>query len=122
MYGSATTIHILKCNHYKSTLRAQFYSYMGLYGLALDGFFKDDSQLKDACLESAEQCYHACGPVDKSTYAASVKRTKTHLETAICTANVTEEFQTWKQRPSKNAMFRPTLNYMHNRVFAPYSC
>ena len=43
----------------------------------------------------------------------SVKRTKTHLETAICTANVTDEFPTWKQRRSKNAMFRATLNYMH---------
>ena len=42
-----------------------------------------------------------------------MKRTKTHIETAICTANVTEEFQTWKQRRSKNAMFRATLNYMH---------
>ena len=42
-----------------------------------------------------------------------MKRTKTHLETAICTANVTEEFQSWKQRRSKNAMCRATLNYMH---------
>ena len=43
-----------------------------------------------------------------------MKRTNnTHLETAICTANVTEEFQTWKQRRSKNAMFKATLNYMH---------
>ena len=42
-----------------------------------------------------------------------MKRTSTHLETAICTANVTEELQTWKQRRSKNAMFMATLNYMH---------
>ena len=42
-----------------------------------------------------------------------MKRTYTYLETAICTANVTEEFQTWKQRRYKNAMFRATLNYMH---------
>ena len=28
---------------------------MALYELALDGFFKDDSQLKDACLETAEE-------------------------------------------------------------------
>ena len=42
-----------------------------------------------------------------------MKRTNTHLETAICTANAMEEFQTWKQRRSKNAMFRSTLNYMH---------
>ena len=55
MYGSATTRQILKCNHYKRTLRAHIYSYMALCELALDGFFKDDSQLKDACLETAEE-------------------------------------------------------------------
>ena len=51
--------------------------------------------------------------MDKSTKAASVKKANTSLETAMCTANVMEEFQTWKQRRSKNAMFRATLNYMH---------
>ena len=51
--------------------------------------------------------------MDKSTKAASVKQASTRLETAICTANVMEEFQTWKQRRSKDAMFRATLNYMH---------
>ena len=55
MYGSATTIQILKCNHYKSTLRAHIYSYMALYELALDGFFKDDSRLQDACIETSEE-------------------------------------------------------------------
>ena len=67
MYGSATTRQILKCNQYKRTLRAHIYSYMALCELALDGFFEEDSQLKDACLETAEELYHACGPVDKST-------------------------------------------------------
>ena len=51
--------------------------------------------------------------MDRSTKAASVKQASTRLETAICTANVMEEFQTWKQRRSKDAMFRATLNYMH---------
>ena len=55
MCGSATTRQILKCNHYKRTLRAHIYSYMALYALALDGFFNNDSQLKDACLETAEE-------------------------------------------------------------------
>ena len=55
MYGSATTRQIIKCNHYKRTLRAYIYSYLALYELAVDGFFKDDSQLKDACLETAEE-------------------------------------------------------------------
>ena len=54
VYGSATTKQIPKCNHYKRTLRAYIYSYMALYELALDEFFKEYHQLKDACLETAE--------------------------------------------------------------------
>ena len=42
-----------------------------------------------------------------------MKKANARLETAMCTANVMEEFQVWKQRLSKNAMFRATLNYMH---------
>ena len=65
---------------------------------------------KGFCLEPAEELYHACGRVDKSTNAESVKKANIRLDTAICTANVMEEFQTWKQRRSKNAMCRATLN------------
>ena len=113
VYGSATTRQILKCNHYKRTLCAHIYSYMALYELALCEFFKEYPQLKDVCLEPTEQLDHACGQVDKSTKAASAKKANIRLETAMCTANVMDEFQTWKQRRSKNAMFRATLNYMH---------
>ena len=113
VYGSATTRQIIMCNHYKRTLRAHIYSYMALYEFALDEFFKEYPQLKNACQETAEELDHACGQVHKSTKAASVKQASTRLETAICTANVMEEFQTWKQRLSKDAMFRATLNFMH---------
>ena len=54
VYGSATTIQILKCNHYKRTLRAHIYSYMALYELAQDEFSKEYPQLKNACQETAE--------------------------------------------------------------------
>ena len=54
VYGSATTIHILKCNHYKRTLRAHLYSYLALYELALGEFIKEYPHLKDACLDPAE--------------------------------------------------------------------
>ena len=113
VYGSATTRQILKCNHYKRTLRAHIYSSLTLYELALGVFFKEYSHLKDACLEPAEQLYHACGQVDKSTKPASVKNANIRHETAMCTANVMGEFQTWKQKRSKNAMFMATLNYMY---------
>ena len=96
MYGSATSRQIIKCNHYKRTLRAHIYSYTALYELALGEFFN-----------------HACGQVDKSTEEASVKHANTRLETAICTANVMDEFRTWKRRRSKNAMVTATLHYMH---------
>ena len=86
---------------------------MALYELALDEFFEKYPQLKNACQETAEELDHACGQVDNSTKAASVKQANTRLEIAICTAKVMEEFQTWKQRRSKDAMFRATLNYMH---------
>ena len=72
--------------------------------------FQEYPQLKDACLEPAEELDHACGQVNKSTKAAYLKKANIRVETAICTANVIEEFQTWKQRRSKNAMFRATLN------------
>ena len=96
VYGSATTRQILKCNHYKRTLRAHIYSYMALYELALDGLFNEYPQVKDACLETAEELGHACGQVDKSTKGASVKKANTRLETAICSTNAMEESQTWK--------------------------
>ena len=59
---------------------------MALYELALDEFFKEYPQLKNACQETAEELDRACGEVDKSTKAASVKQASTRLETAICTA------------------------------------
>ena len=65
------------------------------------------------CLETAEEFDHVCVQVDTPTKAASGKQTNTRLETTICTANAMEEFQTWKQMRSNNAMFWATLNYMH---------
>ena len=54
-----------------------------------------------------------CCPVDTSTKAANVKKANTRLDTSICTENVTEQFQTWKQNRSKNVMFKSALNDMH---------
>jgi len=40
--GSATTRHILKCTNYKRAFRAHTYSYVALYEMTLDEFFKDN--------------------------------------------------------------------------------
>jgi len=49
-YVSAATRQIIKCTHYKRSLRAHIYSYMALYALAIDQFLKDNPGLKDVCL------------------------------------------------------------------------
>ena len=67
VYGSATTRHIVKCNHYKRTLRAHIYSYVALYEIALEEFFKDNPQLKVPCLEATEEVEAACSEGDKCT-------------------------------------------------------
>lgn len=49
VYGTATTRQILKCSNYKRCLRAHIYSYIALYELVLEEFFKDKPEIKDAC-------------------------------------------------------------------------
>jgi len=55
VYRSATTRQILKCTHYKRALRAYIYSYVALYEMALEEFFKDNQQLKEVCLKQQRE-------------------------------------------------------------------
>ncbi|KAL5009751.1 hypothetical protein ScPMuIL_012056 [Solemya velum] len=55
VYGPATTRQILECTHYKRSLHAHIYSYIALYELALDEFFKDFPQLKEASMKAVEE-------------------------------------------------------------------
>ena len=45
MHGSATTMQILKCTHYKCSLRAHISCYMAPYELVIEQFFKDNPDL-----------------------------------------------------------------------------
>ena len=77
VYGSATTRQILKCTHYKHALRAHNYSYVALYEMALEEFFKDNPQLKEVCLKATKGVEAACSEGSKHTKAESVKRANT---------------------------------------------
>ena len=79
VYGSVTTRQILKCTHYKRALRAHIYSYVALYEMALEEFFTDNPQLKDACLEATEKVKSACSEEDKWKKAESLKEANTTL-------------------------------------------
>ena len=113
VYGSATTRQILKCTHYKRALRAHIYSYVALYEMALEEFFTDNPQLKDACLEATDEVEAACSEGDKCTKAESVKEANTTLLQALTTAEVVKTFQDWETKRSKNAMFKSMMNYIH---------
>ena len=72
VYGSATTRQILKCTHYKRSLRAQMYSYMALYELLIEQFFKEKPDLEKVCQEASNEIKDACAVTNKSTRPASV--------------------------------------------------
>ena len=59
VYGSATTRQIIKCTHYKRSLRAHIFSYMALYELAIDQFLKDKAaHRKQVPLDPLQNDYH----------------------------------------------------------------
>jgi hypothetical protein len=113
VYGSATTRQILKCTHYKRSLRAHIYSYVALYEMALEEFFKDNPQLKDVCLKATEEVEAACSEGNKCMKAESVKQANTTLLQALTTAEVVKTFQDWEAQRSKNPMFKSMVNYLH---------
>ena len=79
VFGSATTRQIPKCTHYRRSLRAHIYSYVALYEIALEEFFKDYPQLKEACTEAAERVETECCNKNKYMRAESVKQVHTNF-------------------------------------------
>jgi hypothetical protein len=113
VYGSATTRQILKCTHYKRSLRAHIYSYIALYEMALDEFFKDNPQVKDACLEAATELDDACSEANNHTMTEAVKTAHTNLLQAMDNDDVEIKLRDWEAKKSKNAMFKAMMNYIH---------
>ena len=113
VYGSATTRQIMKCTHYKRSLRAHVYSYMALYELAIDQFLMDNPDLKDVCLEATAELEKACSAANKNTKAESVKQANDHLLQTLIHENVMTRLHDWEEQKAKNAMFHSMMNYLH---------
>ena len=113
VYGAATTRQILKCTHYKRSLCAHIYSYVALYEMALEEFFRDNPQLKDICWEATDRVEEACSEENKSTKAESMKQANITLLHALTTAEVMKAFKDWETQRYKNAMFKSIMNYLH---------
>src|SRR6218665_1442647 len=112
VYGSATR-QILKCTHYKRALRAHTYSYVALYEMALEEFFKDNPKLKDVFLKATEGVEDAYSKGSKHTVAESVQQANAFLLEALTTADVITIFEKWENERSKNAMFKAMMYYLH---------
>ena len=59
VYGPSTTRRILKCSHYKRTLRAHIHTYMALYELVLEQFSTEVPHLKEVCLSPSKELQDA---------------------------------------------------------------
>ncbi len=94
-------------------LRVHIYSYMALYELAIEQFFKDNPDLKDVCLEATSEVEEACSEAIKSTKAESVKQANAHLLQKLTQENVTKRLHDWEEQKANNAMFRSMMNYLH---------
>ena len=104
MHGFKLMCMILKRTHYKRSLRAHIYSYMALYELAMEQFFKDNPDLVEVCQEASNQMEDACS-VAKSTRPASVQQANVHLMHTLTQQNVMIRLQDWKAQKTQDAMF-----------------
>ena len=109
VYGTATTRQILKCTHYKRSLCAHIYSYVALYEMALEEFFRDNPQLKDICWEATDRVEEACSEENKSIKAESMKQANITLLHVLTTAEMMKAFKDWETQRSKNAMFKSIM-------------
>ena len=116
VYSSATTRQILKCTHYKRSLRAHMYSYVALYELAIEQFFKDNPDLVEVCQKAATEMEVACsvGLMNKSTSRpTSVKHANANLQHTLTQENILKRLQDWEAEKAHDAMFRSLMNYLH---------
>jgi len=113
VYGSATTRQILKCTHYKHSLHAHIYSYMALYELVIEQFFKDNPDLVEVCQKASTEMEDACTVANKNTRPASVQRANAHLQHTLTQENAMKRLQDWEAQKAQNAMFHSLMNYLH---------
>lgn len=110
VYGSATTRQILKCAHYKRTLRAHIHTYMALYEILLDKFFTEKPNLKSICSKPVNELHEACA----STSLDGIADANDRLIQTLNNENVMDQLKTWEAEKCANAMFKSITNYLHN--------
>ena len=115
VYGSATMRQILKCKHYKRSLHAHIYTYVALYEIVLEEFFKKNQHLKVGCVDATAEIQKACSEKNKHIKAESVKSANIHLLQTMTNADMMKKFQDWEAQRCKNAMlWRQFCSLLHH--------
>jgi len=102
--GLATTRWILKCDHYKRSLRAHVLMYMALYELPLDKFFKEKPHIKSICSKPVNELQEVCARL--AAYE--------HLCQTLTDEAVLEQLKNWEAEKCPNAMLKSMVNYLHH--------
>ena len=105
VYGPSTTRQILKCTHYKRSLRAHIYSYMALYELAMEQFLNENPDLIEVCKKASHEMEEACSVENKSTRSAAVHQANANFMQILIQTNFMKRLQDWEAQKSHNAMF-----------------
>ena len=102
VYGSATAGQILKCAHWKRTLRAYIHMYIALYERVLDKF-TEKPNLKSICSKPVNEIMEACArsAVDRSTSPECIANANDRLFQTLTDEDVIEQLKNEKQ---KNAL------------------
>jgi len=109
--GSATTRRILKCAHYKRSLREHIPMYMALYELLLKKFFKEKPHLKSICSKPVNELQEACV---RSTSPKCITIANEHLLQTLTHEAVIEQLKNWEAEKCSNAMLKSIMNYLHH--------
>lgn len=113
VYGPETTRQILKCNHYKRSLRAHLYTYHALFELELEQFLQDKPQFQVLLLEKSQLLNSACAVKDITNRTTLVKEANI-LGIESIQSELFPAFYAWEEEHNRsNAMFHSMTNYMH---------
>jgi len=94
-------------------MRAHIYSYMALYELAIEQFFKDNPDLVEVCQEASNEMEDAGAVANQSTGPAFIQRANAHLLHTLTRKNVMKRLQDWDAENAHNAMFHSLMYYLH---------
>jgi len=109
IYGPTTTRQILEAKHMKRALEAHMTTVQALYDFYVEEFFLDHPQLKEPCVEAAQQLDQSCVQHLQEEMLKEQKNMLTILDSQTV-LKMMAEFD--KKRGSQSSLFKFVRTYM----------